>query len=107
MVMILLLLVGIGMAAPQVDIDLERETRKKVALAITDFVISDSGSDVLGIGKEAKKILQKDLILSEWFSLLPEQVFEELEKIERSSSKVDYRNWRQVGAQWLFDSMMR
>lgn len=107
MVMILFLLVGTGMAAPQVDIDLERETRKKVALAITDFVISDSGSDVLGIGKEAKKILQKDLILSEWFSLLPEQVFEELEKIERSSSKVDYRNWRQVGAQWLIKTEYR
>ena len=107
MVMILFLLVGTGMAAPQVDIDLERETRKKVALAITDFVISDSGADVLGIGKEAKKILQKDLILSEWFSLLPEQVFEELEKIERSSSKVDYRNWRQVGAQWLIKTEYR
>jgi TolB protein len=99
--MFLFLLARNGMAETQVDIDLERETRKKVALAITDFVMPDSGADILGIGKEAKKILQKDLILSELFSLLPEQIFEELEKIERSSSKVDYRSWRQVGAQWL------
>ena len=99
--MVLFLLARNGMAETQVDIDLERETRKKVALAITDFVMPDSGADILGIGKEAKKILQKDLILSELFSLLPEQIFEELEKIEHSSSKVDYRSWRQVGAQWL------
>lgn len=90
-----------SLAAPEVDIDLEIETRNKVTLAITDFVMSDSGVDILGIGKEAKKILQKDLMLSEWFSPLPEQIFEELEKIELSSSKVDYRSWRQVGAQWL------
>jgi len=99
--MFLFLLARNGMAETQVDIDLERETRKKVALAITDFVMPDSGADILGIGKEAKKILQKDLMLSGLFSLLPEQIFEELEKIERSSSKVDYRSWRQVGAQWL------
>ena len=99
--MVLFLLARNGMAETQVDIDLERETRKKVALAITDFVMPDSGADILGIGKEAKKILQKDLILSELFSLLPEQIFEELETIEHSSSKVDYRSWRQVGAQWL------
>jgi len=101
-VMVLMLLqVRTGSAAPQVRIDLERETRKKVTLAITDFVAQGSGVDSLGIGKEAKKILQKDLMLSEWFSPLQEQVFEELEKMERSSSKVDYRSWRQVGAQWL------
>jgi len=41
------------------------------------------------------------LILSEWFSPLQKPVFEELEKMERSTSKVDYRSWRQVGAQWL------
>ncbi len=90
-----------GLAAPQIRIDLERETRKKVAVAITDFVVKGPGADVLGLGKEAKKILKKDLMLSEWFSPLQEQVFEELEKMERSGSKVDYRSWHQVGAQWL------
>jgi TolB protein len=101
-VMVLVLLqVRTVSAAPQVRIELERETRKKVTLAITDFVVKGSGADALGIGKEAKKILQKDLMLSEWFSPLQEQVFEELEKLERSSSKVDYRSWHQVGAQWL------
>ena len=97
----LLLQVRTVSAAAQVDIGLERETRKRVALAITDFVVTGSGVDILGIGKEAKKILQKDLMLSEWFSPLQEQLFEELEKMESSSSKVDYRSWRQVGAQWL------
>ncbi len=88
-----------GSADPQVRIDLELATQKKVTLAIADFVVK--GVDVMGIAKEAKKILKKDLMLSEWFSPLQEPVFEELEKMERSSSTVDYRSWRQVGAQWL------
>jgi TolB protein len=100
-VIILLLQVRNSLAAPQIRIDLERETRKKVTLAITDFVVKNSEVDVLGVGKEAKKILQKDLTLSEWFYPLQEQVFEELEKLEGLSSKVDYRSWSQVGAQWL------
>ena len=88
-----------GSADPPVSIDLELATQKKVTLAIADFVVK--GVDVMGIAKEAKKILKKDLILSEWFSPLQETVFEELEKMEHSSSKVDYRSWRQVGAQWI------
>ena len=83
----------------KVRIDLELATQKKVTLAIADFVVK--GVDVMGIAKEAKRILKKDLILSEWFSPLQEPVFEELEEMERSSLKVDYRSWRQVGAQWL------
>jgi TolB protein len=86
-------------ADPNVRIDLELTTQKKVALAITDFVVK--GKDIMGNAKEAKKILKRDLILSEWFSPLQEPVFEGLEKIERSNSKVDYHSWRQVGAQWL------
>ena len=88
-----------GSADPPVRIGLELATQKKVTLAIADFVVK--GVDVMGIAKEAKKILKKDLILSEWFSPLQEPVFEELEKMEHSSSKVDYRSWRQVGAQWI------
>ena len=38
-----------SLAAPEVDIDLEIETRNKVTLAITDFVMSDSGVDILGM----------------------------------------------------------
>ena len=86
-------------ADPKVRIDLERSTKKKVALAIADFVVK--GVDIMGNAKEAKKILKKDLILSEWFSPLQEPVFEELEKIERPNFNVDYHSWRQVGAQWL------
>ncbi|MBC8287227.1 MAG: Tol-Pal system beta propeller repeat protein TolB [Nitrospinae bacterium] len=99
-VMVLMLLpTRTGWAESEVRIDLELATRKKVTLAITDFVVK--GVDNMGSAKEAKKILKKDLVLSEWFSPLQEPVFEELEKMERSSSQVDYRSWHQVGAQWL------
>ena len=82
--MVLVLLpVRAVLADPRVRIDLERETHKKVVVAVTDFVLDDSIADFIGIGKEAKKILEKDLILSEWFSSLRKPAFEELEKMER------------------------
>ena len=59
-------------------LDVEKETQKKVALAITDFVFKGDGSDIQGIGKEAKGILKKDLVLSELFSPLQKPVYEEL-----------------------------
>ena len=46
-------------------LDVQKETYKKVALAITDFVFKGDVSDIQGIGKEAKAILKKDLVLSE------------------------------------------
>jgi TolB protein len=101
LVLVVLLQARVGLAEPRIRIDLERETQKKVALAITDFDLQGSATDIMGIGKEAKKILEKDLKLSEWFSPIHKQVFEELEGMERSTPGVDYRSWRQVGAQWL------
>jgi TolB protein len=88
-------------AEPRVRLDLEKATHKKVSLAITDFVFKGGGSDARGMGKEARSILEKDLLLSELFSPLRKPVFEELERMERSGSEVDCRSWRQVGAQWV------
>ena len=101
LMVLVLLQTQTGFAEPRIRIDLERETQIKVTLAITDFVLKDSVADLMGIGKEAKKILEKDLMLSKWFFFLQKPAFEELEKMELSTSKVDYRSWRQVGAQWL------
>jgi TolB protein len=101
LILMAMLQAPIGFAEPRVRIDLERETQKKVSVAITDFVLKDSVADIMGIGKDAKKILEKDLMLSEWFLPLQKEVFGELEKMERFTKKVDYRSWRQVGAQWL------
>ena len=88
-------------AQPLLRLDVEKTTQKKVSLAITDFVFKGGGMDSRGIGKEARSILEKDLRLSELFSPLRKPVFEELERMERSGSEVDYRSWRQVGAQWV------
>jgi TolB protein len=88
-------------AEPRVRLDMEKATQKKVSLAITDFVFKGGGSDSRGMGKEARSILEKDLLLSELFAPLRKPVFEELERMERSGSEVDYRSWRQVGAQWV------
>jgi TolB protein len=101
LMVLVLLQARAGFAEPRVRIDLERETQKKVSIAITDFVLKGSTTDLIGIGKEAKKILERDLKLSEWFSPLQKQIFGELEEMERSTSELDYRSWRQMGAQWL------
>ena len=68
---------AIGEAQSNLRLELEKETQKKVSLAITEFVFKGDGSDVKGLGKEAKGILEKDLNLSELFSLLAKPVFEE------------------------------
>ncbi|MBT3365956.1 MAG: Tol-Pal system beta propeller repeat protein TolB [Nitrospina sp.] len=101
LMVLVLLQAGTALAESRARIDLERETRKKVTIAITDFVLKGSMEDFMGIGKETKKILEKDLMLSEWFSLLRKPAFQELENMEPSTSVIDYRSWRQVGAQWL------
>jgi TolB protein len=88
-------------AQPKVRLDVEKTTQKKVSLAITEFVFKGDRTDSIGMGKEARSILEKDLRLSELFSPLSKPVFEELERMERSGSEIDYRSWRQVGAQWV------
>ena len=47
-----------------VQLNLEKETQEKVSLAITDFIFIGTGSDIRGLGKEARRILEKDLIYS-------------------------------------------
>jgi len=94
-------------AEPGVQLNLEKETQEKVSLAITDFIFNGAGSDIRGLGKEARRILEKDLIYSELFSLLGKPVFEQLEKMERASSDMSYKNWRTIGAQWILKTEYR
>ena len=94
-------------AEAQMRLDMEKATQRKVSLAITDFVLKGGVSDARGMGKEARSIMEKDLRLSELFSLLRKPVFEELEKMESSGSEVDYRSWKQVGAQWVIKTEYR
>ena len=45
---------GVGEAQTSMKLELEKETQKKVSLAITEFVLKGDGSDIKGLGKEAK-----------------------------------------------------
>ena len=98
---------GVGEAQTSMKLELEKETQKKVSLAITEFVFKGDGSDIKGLGREAKSILEKDLNLSELFSLVAKPVFEELERLQGTRARVDYRSWRQIGAQWLIKTEYR
>ena len=94
-------------AEPGVRLNLEKETQEKVSLAITDFIFNGAGSDIRGLGKEARRILEQDLTYSELFSLLRKPVFEQLERMERASSDMSYKNWRTIGAQWILKTEYR
>ena len=90
-----------------VQLNLEKETQEKVSIAITDFIFNGAGSDIRALGKEARRILEKDLTYSELFSLLGKPVFEQLEKMERANSDMSYKNWRTIGAQWILKTEYR
>ena len=44
------------------------DTEKDSEGNVTDFIFNGAGSDIRGLGKEARRILEKDLIYSELFS---------------------------------------
>ncbi len=91
----------------KIRIDLQRETRQKVKIAITDFILSDKYEDPQGLGAESKKILENDLRLSELFDLVDPTTFKELERLELQRTSVDYSNWYQMGAQWLLKTQYK
>jgi len=85
----------------KIRIDLERETRKKVNIAIPEFVLQEKYEDPSGLGEESRKILENDLKLSEQFVLVDPGLYKETALLERTRSTVDYDSWSQMGAQWL------
>lgn len=85
----------------KIRIELERETRKKVNIAIPEFVLEKNYEDPSGLGKESRKILENDLKLSEQFVLIDPSVYKETALLEQTRKTVDYHSWNQMGAQWL------
>ena len=85
----------------KIRIELERETRKKVSIAIPEFVLEETYEDPAGLGKESLEILKNDLKLSEQFDLIDPSVFKETALLERKRKTVDYNSWNEMGAQWL------
>lgn len=85
----------------KIRIELERETRKKVNIAIPEFVLEPTYEDPAGLGKESLEILKNDLKLSEQFDLIDPAMFKELALLEQKRKTVDYNSWDQMGAQWL------
>ena len=85
----------------KIRIELERETRKKVNIAIPEFVLEKNYEDPSELGKESRKILENDLKLSEQFVLIDPSVFKQTALLEQTRRTVDYKSWKQMGAQWL------
>ena len=88
-------------ADPSIRIEMERATSEEVRVAVTQFELGKNSSDSEGLGLEAHKILEADLLLSKLFVKITPKVFESLERKERGSKKVDLWAWHQVGVQWL------
>ncbi|MCH8157990.1 MAG: Tol-Pal system beta propeller repeat protein TolB, partial [Nitrospinae bacterium] len=90
--------------SPSVRIEMERATRQEVTVAVTQFALVEKSRDPEGLGKEARKILENDLRLSELFALVSPAVYADLVNSEQGKGTVDFRAWHQVGAQWLIKS---
>lgn len=90
-----------ALAEPKIRIDLQRETRKKVNIAVPDFVLEDKYEDPEGLGRKSRAILLNDLKLSEYFVLIGRDVYKETALLEQKRTTVDYASWRQMDAQWL------
>jgi len=91
----------------KIRIELERETRKKVNIAIHEFVLEKTYEDPAGLGKESLEILKNDLKLSEQFDLIDPSLFGEIASQERTRKTVDYNGWNEMGAQWLLKTQYK
>lgn len=89
---------------PRVRMEMVRKTHQKVSIAIPKFIQDPGYEDPLGMDQEARKILGNDLRLSELFSLVRPEVYEELEEVRDGAEQVDYLSWSQVGAHWLIST---
>ncbi len=84
-----------------IRIEMERSTREEVKVAVTQFVLEENSRDPIGLGQEARKILENDLRLSGLFVKVSPAIYKDLERGERGQKEVDLWAWHQVGAQWL------
>ena len=94
-------------AEPKIRIKLEKETRKKVNIAIPDFVLAAKYEDPEGLGRESRSILQNDLKLSEHFVLIDQDIYKEIALLEQNRTTVDYASWNEMGAQWLLKTQYK
>ena len=88
-------------------IEMERQTRQKLSVAVTKFILVSDQEDPEGLGEESRKILENDLRLSEWFIPVNHAVFEDLERMEEKRHTIQFPSWQQVGAQWFIKSRYR
>ena len=95
------------LAEPRIRIELEKETRKKVNIAIPDFVLAAKYEDPEGLGREARGILQNDLKLSEHFVLIKPDDYKKLAFLEKNRTTVDYASWSEMGTQWLLKTQYK
>ncbi|HAX45590.1 MAG TPA: hypothetical protein DCX78_02030, partial [Nitrospina sp.] len=72
-----------------VRIEMERSTREEVKVAVTQFVLEENSRDPIGLGQEARKILENDLRLSGLFVKVSPAIYKDLERGERGQKEVD------------------
>ncbi|GJL79553.1 MAG: protein TolB [Nitrospinaceae bacterium] len=96
-----------ALAEPKIRIDLQRETRKKVNIAIPEFVLQEKHEDPEGLGKTSRGILENDLKLSEYFVLIDRNAYKEIALAEQKVKTVDYASWSALGAQWLLKTQYK
>jgi TolB protein len=95
---------GVAMGAGKVRIDMTKKTHQKVSIVVKGFALESNYEDPEGLGKQSRGILVNDLKLSELFTVLSPSVYSALEKRESNKTALDYKGWKNLGAQWLIST---
>lgn len=74
---------------------------KKVNIAIPEFILEGNHEDPLEYGKAARNILIYDLKRSGQFNLIESRVNKETALQEKMLGTPDFKDWNQMGTQWL------
>lgn len=85
----------------EVVIDLEKTTHQQVPIAVQTFFVQPGGGENPQLGLLSRDILENDLRLSEFFTLIDRRKFADLELRENSKDSLNYDSWNAIKTRWL------
>lgn len=93
--------VSLEAASEEYQLDLTKETQEKVVIAIPGFSHAGNQTDPNNLGGQAQSILENDLLLSEFFSPVKGESYEDIVRQEGGGKILDYTPWTRLGVQWV------
>lgn len=88
-------------AQPDVHLALFKEAKKKISIAIPQFIVTETNTDDDPIALEGTEILKNDLNLSGFFDSIEAQSIDQLNLQDFSQDIVHYSKWQELGVHAL------